>query len=309
MRKAVLDVGSNSVLLAVGEKTPEGWRTVCDESRVTGLGEGVRATGLLSESGMRRTLAAIETFFEKAHELGAPEVRAWATMAARIAENRDEFLFRCAGQGTPVALLSGEEEAEMGFLAVAHDPLFEPLQGVAIIDPGGNSTELVLARHEGQDWSVEYRHSFPVGTLGLRDGALAGDAPGPDALLLGARTLDELLRVEHLPPRTGPAVVLGASGTNLVSLKLRMEQWDAEVVHGQALSFEEVSRAAGWLSALGDAGRASLVGIEPGRERTIHIGALILERFLAAIHADEAIVSVRGWRHEALRAWLCEPAR
>ena len=43
--------------------------------------------------------------------------------------------------------------------------------------------------------------------------------------------------------------------------------------------------------------RAALVGIEKGRERTIHIGALILERFLYALKAEGSFVSVRGWRH------------
>jgi exopolyphosphatase/guanosine-5'-triphosphate,3'-diphosphate pyrophosphatase len=53
-----------------------------------------------------------------------------------------------------------------------------------------------------------------------------------------------------------------------------------------------------------DAERAALVGIEPGRERTIHIGALIVERALLALVAEAVYVSVRGWRHAMLDRWF-----
>jgi exopolyphosphatase / guanosine-5'-triphosphate,3'-diphosphate pyrophosphatase len=49
-----------------------------------------------------------------------------------------------------------------------------------------------------------------------------------------------------------------------------------------------------------DAERSQVAGIEPGREKTIHIGALILERFLYALRQERAVVSVRGWRHAML---------
>jgi len=44
----------------------------------------------------------------------------------------------------------------------------------------------------------------------------------------------------------------------------------------------------------------AIVGLESGRERTIHIGALILERFLQSLHVEGCTVSTRGWRHALL---------
>jgi exopolyphosphatase / guanosine-5'-triphosphate,3'-diphosphate pyrophosphatase len=51
---------------------------------------------------------------------------------------------------------------------------------------------------------------------------------------------------------------------------------------------------------MSDAERAAIPGMERGRERTIHLGALILERFMHALRTDECRVSVRGWRHALL---------
>ena len=46
-----------------------------------------------------------------------------------------------------------------------------------------------------------------------------------------------------------------------------------------------------------DAERAAVPGMEPGRERTMHLGALILERCLFALGAEKCRVSIRGWRY------------
>lgn len=248
---------------------------------------------------MADTLAALATACSRARDLGVERVLAAATMAARIATNTQTFLDRAAAQGTPVVVLSGEDEAEYGFRSVAEDVTLglPPNRPFSVIDVGGHSTELVVADSSER---VLYRRSFPVGTLGLRSGELADESPQADALLRACTHIDQVLVDEARPTSGGLPVVLGATGTNLVTIREKTAEWDSMRVHGASLDLEEVSRAAGWLSAMTDAGRRSLVGIEPGRERTIHIGSLILERCLYVLNADRCLVSVRGWRHALL---------
>lgn len=300
MRKAVVDVGSNSVLLTVEEFDGLGWRPVCETSEVTALGEGTKQTGLLSERAMIDTLRAIAQAHETARAVGSAPPIVAATMAARIAKNVDAFLARAASQRTPVVVLSGDAEAELGLLAVTDDPQFSKHDKVSIVDPGGHSTELATAEREGSTWTDVFRRSFAVGTLALRGSSLASEALNSGELLRAAVEIDSLLDVELPPGAAGVAVVLGATGTNLVSIREGLTHWDPGRVHGAYLSYEEVGKASGWLSRLTDAERAAVPGMEPGRERTIHIGALILERFLHLLHADGCFVSVRGWRHALL---------
>ena len=119
-----------------------------------------------------------------------------------------------------------------------------------------------------------------------------------------ATRVDDLIGLCYRPRACGTVVVLGAAGTNLITIRDRMAEWDPLKVHGQYLDYEEIGRAVGWMMPMTDAERASIVGMERGRERTIHLGALILERFLHALRAEGCFVSVRGWRYALLSGGL-----
>jgi exopolyphosphatase/guanosine-5'-triphosphate,3'-diphosphate pyrophosphatase len=285
------------VLLLVAEWSEGTWIPRFETTRVTALGEGTKQTGVLSESAMERTLVALSELFRLAAHHGAESIVAAATMAVRIATNAEDFRQRAAAQGTPVRVLSGTDEAELGFRAVANDPEFARCERLSIIDPGGHSTELVTAIRRDGDWEVRFRQSFAVGALGLRG---VGESLDSLSVFRLAGEVDELLPFCYRPGAAGRVVVLGATGTNLVSIREGMTEWDPGRVHGQTLTYEEVGRAVGWLAAMSDAERGTIKGLERGRERTIHLGALILERFLFALRAEECAVSVRGWRYAAL---------
>ena len=295
MRRAVIDVGSNSVLLLVGEKTNGDWKYILDTSEVSALGADVKKTGKLGEEGMSATLTALKRAFAKGEELGA-EVRAFGTMALRIAQNAAEFQTRAQEQGTPVEIISGEMEAELGMECVVKDPKFRDCARLTIVDVGGQSTE-IAAWAQSQ---TEFQKSYPIGTLALRSGALSNESPSSADILRASAEIDDTFGSRFLKDKAGTVVVLGATGTNLVTIREQMQTWQPEKVHGAHLDFEEVSKFVGASCRMSDSGRAALIGIEKGREKTIHIGALILERALQMAHALGCYVSVRGWRHAML---------
>jgi exopolyphosphatase/guanosine-5'-triphosphate,3'-diphosphate pyrophosphatase len=297
VKRAVVDVGSNSVLLTVCQRTPCGWEELVWTSEVTGLGTDTKKTGLLREDARARTLAAIKEAFRIAETYSAPCVAA-ATMAVRIATNAREFLDRANAQGTPLVVISGEDEAQLGLEAVMNDPEFRSHQRVSVIDPGGHSTELTTAQRTPEGFDVVFRKSFHIGALGLRETTLGADAPDRAARLRAVVEIDDLLAMQYLPHQAGTAIALGATPTNLVSI--RNVQTGGTAIHGQYLDYEEVSKAVAWMSDMTEAERAKIPGLEIGREKTIHIGALILERFLNSIHVLGCHVSTRGWRHALL---------
>ena len=297
MVRAVVDVGSNSVLLTVGRLGPGGWEWLHESSRVTALGDGTRASGRLAPAGIEATLETLREYWAQARCWGADTLWAGATMAVRIADDQADFLAAARRQGTPVFVLSGDDEAHLGFLSVADDPTLVTGEKVAIIDPGGHSTEVVVAERSVGAWTTTFRRSFPFGALGLREKFLGDGSPSPAQRLAAMGCLDAELEAAGLPPADSDPVVLGATGTNLVSIRDHLADWRPDLVHGATLLYEEVGRAVGWLCNMDDAGRAALVGIERGRERTIHAGSLILERALYALRASGCRVSVRGWRH------------
>lgn len=299
MRKAVIDVGSNSVLLLVSEKTGESWKTVFESSDVTGLGTDTKITGLIQPGAQERTLAAIARGSQKASELGA-KCRAAGTMALRIATNAHGFLQAAEAQGTPVEVISGDEEARLGLAAVMNDPTFEEHDFISVIDTGGHSTELTTAQRATSGWTERFKRSVPVGALGLLESAMAQESPDFAARLAAVKEIDDAIALQYLPGQAGIAVALGATPTNLITIREKMTEWDAEKVHGQYLDYEEVSKAVAWMCDMTLEERSSIVGLEKGREKTLHIGALILERFLQSLHVLGCFVSTRGWRHALL---------
>jgi len=302
LRRATLDIGSNSTLLLVAELQNNVWTPVYEASRVTGLGSGTKTSRRLSPIGAASTLETLKDFFALAQEHGATNILAAGTMALRIADDAPEFLRAAREQGTPLTIISGEEEAHLGFLAVANDPLLANHPRLSIIDPGGHSTELVTADRTATGWDTLFCRSYPIGALGLRETLLPDETPSFSQRLNAVQALDELIGLEYRPHTSGVAVTLGATGTNLISIREKLTVWQPDRVHGQILDFEEVSKAVGFLCDLTDTGRATVPGIEPGRERTLHIGALILERFLWSLHVLDCVVSVRGWRHALLES-------
>lgn len=292
------------MLLTVEERSDEGWHVVREETRVTSLGEGTKETGALSEAAMSRTLAGILDLWRIAQSEKAEDIQAAVTMAGRIASNSPDFLERAATQATPVFVLSGEDEAELGFRSVATDATFASASRISIVDVGGQSTELVTADRLPSGWEVRFRRSYPLGTLALRGGLLSDESPGVPEMLRAIAEIDDVIGLSYRPDEAGQVVTLGATGTNLISIRERMEQWNPDLVHGAYLDYEEISKAVGWMFRMTDSERAAIVGIEPGREKTLHLGALILERALHAFRALGCYVSVRGWRHALLEQGL-----
>ena len=288
------------MLLLVAEFDGSDWSAVFESSEVTGLGTGLGSGGELQPESMSRTLDAIGEAYKRAAGLGAAKVIAAGTMALRIASNTSEFCEKAAAQGTPVEVISGEREAELGLRCVLEDPAFASHHCISVVDPGGPSTEIVIARRDGDSWKTLSSTSYEVGALGLCEEVLGYDSPDGGQRLAATAQIDSVLTAQ--PPASEPsiAVTLGATGTNLVAMREKMTEWDAERVHGAYLSYLEIGGAVGSLCDMTAAERSQLPGLEKGREHTIHAGALILERCLYLLHVEGCFVSTRGWRHALL---------
>jgi exopolyphosphatase/guanosine-5'-triphosphate,3'-diphosphate pyrophosphatase len=133
MRVGVLDIGSNSVLLLIGERTPSGWRVLTDQTRITRLGEGFDAAKQLQPEAVQRTLQAIEEYLATCRAWQVAYIVAAATAVVREASNPNAILQPLRERLPPQAairVLSAQEEATLSYLSVALDdeliPIAEP---------------------------------------------------------------------------------------------------------------------------------------------------------------------------------------
>jgi exopolyphosphatase/guanosine-5'-triphosphate,3'-diphosphate pyrophosphatase len=299
-RFAAIDVGTNTVLLLVAERTKAGFRAVAERGAITRLGKGVDASRKLAPEAMERTLETVGRFADEARALGVQGLVASATSAARDAQNGTEFLAAAkARAGVEVEILSGDEEARLSYLAVANDFGAEAgSRELVAVDIGGGSTEFVF----GTGASVRFHASTNIGSVRLTERCIRSDPPSADDLARLGVELDVALAA--IPRPGANALVVGVAGTvtTLYAVANGVTPYDAARVHGGWLSREALGLARARLSAVPLLKRRTIPGLQPERADVIIAGAVLLERTLSHLGATGVRVSDHGLRWGLLAA-------
>src|ERR1017187_8646110 len=165
MRRAVIDIGTNSVKVLVADVQQGQVVAILSKDKTTRLGEGVDGCGKLLPAAIARTIQTVNEFRAEAKALGATDVIALTTSACRDAANRDEFLDGVRRTcGLEVKLISGEREAELIFRGVSSDPAWSG-EPILVVDVGGGSAEFI----QGCGGKMELFQSLPLGALRLTE--------------------------------------------------------------------------------------------------------------------------------------------
>jgi len=295
-RFASIDIGTNSVLLLVAEKQPDGTFTpVIERAEITRLGRGVDKTRTLSPEGMAETLKAVIAFADEARHSGAQDIAVSATSAARDATNGKEFLDAAKKRArVTVEIISGELEAQLSFTSAYSDfARNTPDRPLVVLDIGGGSTEFIYGETDGK---VRFRHSFDVGSVRLTERFITGHpVPAAEREQLRKHLRDTF---SALPPPPERFRLVGVAGTvtTLYSVLHAIDPYDSARVHGQSLPRAELTALATKLCDLPLEERRKLPGLQPKRADVICAGALILEAALERLNASECLVSDRGLR-------------
>jgi exopolyphosphatase / guanosine-5'-triphosphate,3'-diphosphate pyrophosphatase len=294
-RFATIDVGTNSILLLVADRTPDGsFEAVLEKAEITRLGRGVDKSRRLSPEGMKATLEVLTAFAREARGLGAEGLAVSATSAARDAQNGAEFLEAAQEQaGVIVEIISGELEAQLSF-ASAHMDFGSAAAGpLLVIDIGGGSTEFIYGNSAGR---VDFRHSYDVGSVRLTERFIRTDPVSPEERERVTSYLRETFSA--LPPPPPAAELVGVAGTvtTLYAIQHRIDPYDSTRVHGGTLTALLLEQLVNQLCSLPLAERRTLPGLQPKRADVIPAGALILYEVLRALGLDQCRVSDRGLR-------------
>jgi len=161
---SAIDVGSNAMRMVIGELDESGQvRTIENIRLPVRLGQDVFDKGVLEEKTIQQTEEAFLHFRQRAENFAVHQLRAVATSAAREAVNSDllvDRVFRTSG--IEIKIISGEEEARLIHLAVAH---VLNLKGklTLLIDIGGGSVEVTLSTGR----NIISTDSYDMGTVRL----------------------------------------------------------------------------------------------------------------------------------------------
>jgi len=296
MRKAAIDIGTNSVLLLVAEVVDGTLQAVVAEGEcITRLGRSVEKTGTLDRGAIADTVAAVEHFVRQARELGSERILLAATSAVREARNSVELSAELlARTGLPMRVLSGEDEATLTFAGVATNPAWgEGL--LRVVDVGGGSTEFI----QGRGSHILRRTSVNIGHLRLTERLLKHDPPERGEVRLLMRTVRQCVRAAQMEKRASGEELLAVGGTitTLAAIDQELPGYDSARIEGYALSWARIRALRRQLQALPASARAHVTGLDPARAPVIVAGAAIFETFMAELGFSRLRVTTRGLRH------------
>ncbi|MDX6395508.1 MAG: exopolyphosphatase / guanosine-5-triphosphate,3-diphosphate pyrophosphatase [Streptosporangiaceae bacterium] len=307
-RVAAIDCGTNSLRLLVADVDREAGRLADVDRRmeIVRLGQGVDATGRLSQEALSRTLRALQGYARIIAETAAGAVRMVATSATRDAANAADFVRGVSEVlGLEPEVLSGQEEAYLSFTGATAELPRQPGACYLVVDIGGGSTEFVLGGGggdgDGHAWAGELpgcagitAASVDVGCVRLTERHLHGDPPTAAEIAAAAADIDAALDVvaAAMPAAEARTLVgLAGSVTTVAGLALRLPGYDAGLIHHSRIPAEEVSEQTRRLLRLTRAQRAALGVMHPGRADVIGGGALVLDRLMQRFGFAEVLVS------------------
>ena len=288
-------MGSNSFRLVVFTASDGWWKRTDEIYLAVRIGEGLDATGELGAKPMKRGLEAAEVFahFCAASGIEERDIKAVATSAIRDADNRQVFLAEVKEQaGLSVQVLSREEEATFGYLAVVNSTT---LTDGAVLDLGGGSLQLVevLSRHPGR------LGSWPLGAVRMTEHFLAEDDPPPKKARRALRAHVAQLLQDEAPwlPRSGRRIVgIGGTMRNLAAAAQADAGMPSYGIQGFAITREALDDLIDRLQSMKAAERSSIKGIKYARGDLILAGALVVDAVLEHGGFDAIEVTEAGLR-------------
>jgi exopolyphosphatase / guanosine-5'-triphosphate,3'-diphosphate pyrophosphatase len=309
---AVVDIGTNSTRLLIADVDRDSGELheLARRSEVTRLGEGVDASGSLSDAAIDRVLKVLSEYHDEIDEHDCEANLAVLTSAVRDADNGEQFAARLREDyGLDARVLKGEEEAQLTFLGAmsgqagpdqttAEDRNADPKasEPTVVIDVGGGSTEFVVGRGHAAGFHV----SLQAGVVRMSERHIHSDPPEPDELQALATDVREVF-ADGLPASEREHVTRGiavaGTATQAAAIEQELEPYDPTRVDGYDLQLGTIELLLARLADMDEAKRREVVGLHPDRAPTIVAGMIVLGEALRAFDLEHIEVSEHDILH------------
>jgi exopolyphosphatase/guanosine-5'-triphosphate,3'-diphosphate pyrophosphatase len=304
---AALDLGTNNCRLLIACPSGDGFRVIDSFSRIIRLGEGISATGRISDAAIGRAIAALGICRDKMRAKNATRLRLIATEACRAADNADDFRDQVAAE-TGIRLEVIDRETEASLAVIGCSPLLDPNgRGAILFDIGGGSTELVRIERDPERADAVPRikawMSIPLGVVTLAE-HFGGKDVTPESYALMVQEVAAYIApfgAEHGGDLRGMHL-LGTSGTvtTLAGVHLNLVRYDRRRIDGVWLSNADVTATITRLLGMSYRERAGnhCIGVE--RADLVLAGCAILDAIRNAFPLPRLRVADRGLREGML---------
>jgi exopolyphosphatase/guanosine-5'-triphosphate,3'-diphosphate pyrophosphatase len=277
VRVAVLDIGTNSTRALVADVAPDASIHELERhTTVTRLGEGVDATGRLTDAAIARVTSALDEYAARIAVLDCDIRTAVLTSAVRDAANGAQLVDLVRDRyADEAAVLSGDEEARLTFLGAVSGRRPDTTEPLLVIDVGGGSTELVL----GTGLQVEFHVSTQLGVVRQTERHLHHDPPLPQELSALAADIRGTIAAavpEEERRRARRAIAVAGTATSLAAIDQALDPYDPAHVHGYVVPLDTCRLLLARLASLPLQERRKVRGLHSDRAGPIVAGVVIL---------------------------------
>jgi exopolyphosphatase/guanosine-5'-triphosphate,3'-diphosphate pyrophosphatase len=292
----------------VARPAGDGFRVVDAFSRIIRLGEGISASGRISDAAIERAIAALAICRNKMRNKGVTRARLIATEACRAAANGDEFCAQVAEKlGVELEVIDRETEATLA--ATGCTPLIDPqAEGAVLFDIGGGSSELVrLSRSQKtkggpplpqiRGW-ISLAHG--VVTLAERHGGHSVSRETYEAMV--NEVAEDIAPFAREHGGIEDIHMLGTSGTvtTIAGVHLNLKRYDRNRVDGCWMSAQQITAVVERLMAMSYEDRVASPCIGAERADLVLAGCAILDAIRRAFPCPRLRVADRGLREGML---------
>lgn len=265
-----IDLGTNSCRLLVAvvnvvglyrnffkprPPSEQALRIVDSFSRVVGLGEGVKQTGVLSKGAIDRAIDALAVCKRKLVYHNVSTLRAIATEACRQAENAHVLVSSVREQlDIDLEIITPQEEAQL-VLGGCAGVISEHTPYGIVIDIGGGSTEVIWLRvarkknYGNAPITVVDSMSLPYGVVTLRD-TYIHLAHDPEIFKTAQRSIAQAMRFfinknnigEYLREKAVQIVASSGTATTLGAMVLGLEEYDRQQVDARDFASHKLQK-------------------------------------------------------------------
>ena len=290
---SVIDIGTNSVLLLIGEPGISGGiHPLKEDLRVTRIGKGVNETRLLRQDRMITTLEVLKEYINESKKSGAEKIKVIGTSALRDAVNSNDFLNLVKEEtGINIEILSGIREAELSFSGAVSGLMNDGLEKT-VVDIGGGSTEVIFGKGD----KPEYFKSLKIGSVRMTEQFLKSDPPGENEIKEMSNFIKNSLSI--FPKSLTTRLLIGVAGTvtTLAQIFLKLSLYDRLQIENYKIQISSLEEIISLLKERNLEERKKIAGLLPERADVIVAGAIILEEIMKYLGFNEIIVSTLGLR-------------
>jgi exopolyphosphatase/guanosine-5'-triphosphate,3'-diphosphate pyrophosphatase len=292
-RVASIDIGTNTILLLVAQVEGERLTSLLEKETIVRLGEGVQKNGLLLDAAIARGLETLGHYLTDCQAMAVNRIFAVGTNVLREAKNAGDFLKKAEEKfNLSIEIISGEEEAQLSYLAVAKD-LGDQEKTILVMDVGGGSTEFVLGKGE----RISYWKSLPMGSVRFTEQFLHSDPVRKDEWEEMEKEIRKSFRNLPSPPKPSLMTAVGGTATALASVEQGLDQFVYEKIHHFVLKREALKSQLDLYHSKSIAERKKIPGLSPARADVILAGGTILYLAMTEFEYPSVLISCHGVRY------------